>query len=156
MDSSMTENTYIDQAKQLLALNRHAILSTISAKQAGFPFGSLVPFDISPEGNIIVYVSLMAEHYKNLQSNPKASLTVTDPFSLHDPQAYARATILTCFEETPSKDTEQIRKRYENRFPGSINYEIAHNFVFLLGRPLKIRWIGGFGSISWLDGEEFN
>lgn len=138
-----------------ISLNRTAALSTISVSQAGFPFGSLAPYDVSDAGEIVIYVSLIAEHYKNLSSDSRASLFVMDPFGVRDPQSHARATVLARFEEVPNSERNTLQERYEARFPGSINYEIAHNFVFMKGKPEKVRWIGGFGEISWVSGTEF-
>jgi putative heme iron utilization protein len=138
------------EARAFLELNRLGILSTASQSHAGFPFGSIVPYDIDTEGRLVIYISLIAEHYKNLKVEPRSSMLVIDPFGVFDPQSRARATVLTTFEAVPDSEHAGVQKRYEARFPGSINYEIAHNFQFFRSEPVKIRWIGGFGDISWI------
>lgn len=143
------------RVRHYISIHRTAVMSTISVSQTGFPFGSLAPYDISEGGDLFIYVSLIAEHFKNLSADPRASLFVMDPFGIRDPQANARATVLVRFETAPDSERAALQARYESRFPGSINYEIAHNFVFLRGRVEKIRWIGGFGEISWIAGSDF-
>ncbi len=149
------KGNFARQAKDLVSSGRHGVLNTLSVSQAGFPFGSVVPYDLTADGRIIIYVSLIAEHYKNLTSDSRASLTVVERYSEHQPQAFGRATVLANFVEADSSEIEDIRRNYEKRFPGSINYEIAHNFIFLVGRVAKVRWIGGFGAIGWVGGEAF-
>lgn len=145
----------IRSAQHFIASNRFGVLSTLSQTHIGYPFGSIVPYDITKNGEIIIYISLIAEHYRNLKKDPKASLIVIDPNGLSDPQAHARATILAEF--FPVEDSERIgvQQSYEARFPNSINHEITQNFLFFRGRPKKIRWIAGFGDISWIDGDKF-
>jgi hypothetical protein len=148
--------THALSAKRLLLLQRHGALSTASASHEGYPFGSLAPYDIDEEGRIIMYVSLIAEHYRNLKRDPRASLLVTDLFVRGDALVHARATALLDFVEVPASESDDVRRRYECRFPGSIQYEIAHNFVFLRSAVKKLRWIGGFGEISWVSGDELS
>lgn len=149
------KQTYAEEAKNLITLNRDGVLSTISLSQKGYPFGSIVPYDIDKDGNLIIYISLIAEHYKNLKADSRASLIVLDSFGTKDRQAHARATILLDFSVVPEQQKEQVQFSYEKRFPQSINYEIQHNFLFMRGNPVKIRWIGGFGDITWISREDF-
>ncbi len=146
---------YAKESREFVTMQRHAALSTISLSRQGYPFGSFVPYDMTADGKPVIYVSLIAEHYKNLSADAKASLLVFDPFGLENPQAYARASVLVNFKIADAVRVEEVKASYEKRFPGSINYEIAHNFVFMLGEPYKIRWIGGFGDMTWVDGKAF-
>lgn len=142
-------------AKNFLLAQRTGLLSSLSVSQQGYPFGSLTPYDIDEQGNVYIYISLIAEHYRNLCQDKRGSLIAIDPYGLRDPQAHARATLLADFSIVPEEDKEAVQRHYEKRFPNSINYEIAHNFVFMKGTPVKVRWIGGFGAIRWIDKERF-
>ncbi|MFM1847117.1 MAG: hypothetical protein RL417_591 [Pseudomonadota bacterium] len=146
---------YAAAARTLLTTARHGVLATTSVAETGFPFGSLTPYLIDEHGRITIYISLIAEHYKNLAHDPRGSLLVADPFGADDPQAYARATVLLRFTPAPPEERETIQRSYEARFPNSINYSIAHNFLFMRGEPHRIRWIGGFGEIGWIDRQTF-
>ncbi len=143
------------QIKSFIYAQRWGVLATQSRSQQGFPFGSVVPYDVDTEGRICIYISFIAEHYKNLQEASEASLTVIDAFGTHDPQAYARACLLLRFTPVPESEKLTVQKSYEQRFPNSINYEIAHNFLFMRGVVERIRWIGGFGDIQWLGAENY-
>lgn len=141
---------FAQDARNFIALCHHGMLSTLSASQAGYPFGSIAPYDVAANGDIIVYVSLIAEHYKNLKSDPRASLVAVNYFGYDDPQSYSRATLLCKFLEVPEKERSEVQESYESRFPNSIKHEIAHNFTYLRGVPEKIRWIAGFGEMGWV------
>jgi heme iron utilization protein len=151
----MATESYAVEARDFVSFNRHATLCTISKGYKGYPFGSLVLYDVTSRGELIIYISLIAEHYKNLMVDPRASVCITDPFGTCDPQAHPRATILTRFTVVAPNERAEVQKSYEQRFPNSINYEIAHNFVFMRGAPERIRWIGGFGEIGWVEADEF-
>lgn len=144
-----------EEIKSFVTAQRWGTLSTLSAGMDGFPFGSVVPYDIDSQGTIYIYISLIAEHFKNLQKDTRASLTIIDPFGTEDPQAHARATLLLRFEEVPADRHAVVQAGYEKRFPNSINYEIAHNFRFFAGTLERLRWIGGFGDIQWVSAEAY-
>lgn len=138
--------------KNFLAAQRHATLATHSQRLSGFPFGSVVPYDFEPSGSMIIYVATIAEHYRNLMENDRACITVADSFAGDDPQAHMRVSVMGHCRIVSDTEREQVGLRYEQRFPGSIRYELAHSFRFARLTPVRIRWIGGFGAMGWLDG----
>jgi len=146
---------FANLARNFVTTGRYGLLSTISASQGGFPFGSITPYDVTETGELIIYVALISEHYKNLHADKRGSMCIFHPLSTSDPQAYARATVLAEFSVVEPEKREATNARYEARFPGAINYEITHGFVFMRGTPVKIRWIGGFGNIAWLSAEKY-
>ncbi len=144
------------KVKNFISAQSHGVLSTLSVSHQGYPFGSVVPYDIDAEGRISIFISLIAEHYKNLMVDSHASLTVQDSYFSQDAQAAARGTILLDFKIISAEEKKAVCRSYELRFPQSKKYELEHNFVFMQGAPLKIRWIGGFGDIAWVSGSEFS
>lgn len=143
------------EARNFVTANRFAALSTLSVSQSGFPFGSVAPYDVLDDGSLVIYVSLIAEHYRNLQADARASLCIFDPYGILDIQSNARATVLLRFSRVPEDQDQELLKRYAERFPEAVNYEIAHNFVLMRGMPEKVRWIGGFGRIAWISRESY-
>ena len=47
----------IFEAKQLCRNQHSGVLGTISTSMPGYPFGSVVPFVMTHEGNVIIYIS---------------------------------------------------------------------------------------------------
>jgi heme iron utilization protein len=141
------------QVKNFISLHRFGVLSSLSLSQQGFPFGSIVPYDLDQDLNLVIFVARIAEHYQNLSADGRASLTISDWFGAEDPQYYGRATLLAQFREVLEQEAAPIRQSYQTRFPGQIPQEILSSFVFMRGTTKKIRWIGGFARAAWLEGE---
>ena len=67
-------------------------LCTLAAAPAGYPYGSFVTVAFD-DGTPVFLVSTMAEHTRNLQHDPRASLLVAEEGSV-DPLANGRVTLL--------------------------------------------------------------
>ena len=76
---AVPEPSFAERARTLMHSGRIGSLSTISRKQPGFPFGSLMPYGLDSQGRPIFLISTMAMHTQNLQADPRASLFVTEP-----------------------------------------------------------------------------
>ena len=76
---SVPEPSFSERARTLVYLGRIGSLSTVSGKQPGFPFGSVMPYGLDERGRPIFLVSTMAMHTQNLKADPRASLLVTQP-----------------------------------------------------------------------------
>ena len=141
--------------RNFICANTSATLSSISLSHQAYPFGSLTPYALDHEGNPIIYISLIAEHYKNLCADPRASLCVQDPFGLYDPQAHARATLIGRFETAAQEAAAVLEEIYRKRFPHSEGFQLSHNFVFMRMQVERVRWIGGFGEIAWVSAKDY-
>ena len=61
------EPSFSERARTLIHVNRIGSLSTVSRKQPGFPFGSVMPYGLDERGRPIFLISTMAMHTQNLQ-----------------------------------------------------------------------------------------
>ena len=77
--SSSRAASFAERARTLIYSGRIGSLSTLSRKQPGFPFGSLMPYALDAQGRPIFLISTMAMHTQNLRGDPRASLFVTEP-----------------------------------------------------------------------------
>src|ERR1700674_4607038 len=91
---TVAEPSFAERARTLLYLGRIGSLSTLSRKQPGFPFGSVMPYGLDDDGHPIFLISTMAMHTQNLQANPHASLLITQPDTSGDPLGASRVTLL--------------------------------------------------------------
>ncbi len=139
------------QARELLLKDYRGVLSTQSKAMPGFPFGSVVPYCLDAHGNPLILISRIAQHTHNLNLDPKCSLLVSER-GAQDVQAVGRVTVLA--EAAKLSDPEAVdaaATRYYRYFPDSQNYHQAHDFDFWVLKPVRHRYIGGFGAIHWLD-----
>jgi hypothetical protein len=153
------------QARRLLWSQGYGVLSTASRRAEGWPFGSIVPYALDGRSRPLIYVATLAEHYKNLSHDPRTSLLVSEVqgrASDHqlgrrtsDVQAFGRITIMARAEEVPEEDRADARARYRFRVPSAQGYQDTHNFKFFRLVPDRVRYIGGFGSIHWIEGASF-
>jgi heme iron utilization protein len=125
------------------------VLSTISKRLDGFPFGSVSPFILDHAGRPVILISEIAEHTKNIEADPRVSLIV-QPYS-QDMQATGRVTLIGRAVRLPVKDG--LGPRYLRFFPQAESYFAMHDFNFYRIEPVRVRWIGGFGRIFWIDPE---
>lgn len=140
------------RARALLRRAPAGVLSTWSQAMPGFPFGSLAPFVTTHEGRPLLYVSRLAEHTRNLAADPRACLTVTEP-APGDPQAVGRASLLGEAHQAPEADHAALAARFFALFPEQREYEQLGDFGFWWLEPVRVRWIGGFGEIGWIERE---
>ena len=140
-----------DEARRFARGQHVGVLSTISRRVAGFPFGSVSPFILDHEGRPVILISTLAEHTKNISADPRVSLIV-QPYS-PDMQVAGRVTILGRAERLAEKSA--LGPRYLRFHPQAADYFAMHDFSFYRIEPARIRHIGGFGQIHWVEPEDY-
>lgn len=140
-----------DEARHFTRGQTSGVLSTISRRLDGFPFGSVSPFILDHAGRPVILISEIAEHTRNIEADPRVSIIV-QPYST-DMQVTGRVTVIGRAERLPAKDG--LGPRYLRYFPQAEGYFAMHDFNFYRIEPVKVRWIGGFGRIFWIDPEAY-
>jgi heme iron utilization protein len=141
-------------ARRLLLQQSFGVLSTISLDVPGYPFGSVTPYCVDQQCRPVLYISTIAQHTRNILADPRVSLTVIDSNNgSDDVQARGRLTYLgnVC---PVGKEEADVGYRYFRYFPSSRQYEQTHDFEFFRIEPVRIRFIGGFGRIYWLEASQ--
>ncbi len=128
------------------------MLSTISKRLAGHPFGSVVPYVLDHDAQPVILISRLAEHTKNIEGDARVSLLVNDPAG--DIQAGARLTLVGNAARADG-GLEALQARYLNYFPDAARLFALGDFALYQIRPLQLRWIGGFGDIQWISAEAY-
>ncbi|MCA8948508.1 MAG: DUF2470 domain-containing protein [Planctomycetes bacterium] len=143
--------------RALLRAVESGVLSTMSTELPGYPFGSVTPFVTTHDGHVAFYVSGIAQHTANMAADPKACLTVLQPGDggAHGAQALARCTLVGDAAPVSADRLDEVRARYETFFPASRGYAATHDFAYWWLRPVRVRYIGGFGRIAWIERDEW-
>ena len=139
-------------ARQLLRAHRYGALSTLSKKFDGHPFGSITPYLVDHDGSVLILISTLAEHTKNIQNDPRVSLITHNQEDAHI-QTQGRITVVGIASLIAER--EQAGKRYLRYFPEAQTYFAMHDFSFYRIEPLALRYIGGFGDIHWVKAEKY-
>ena len=150
----------IDQARQLLRSCELGVLSTHSKACDGFPFGSVSTFMSTHEGDIVFYISDLAQHTKNIHHKPEMCLTVfpgcsSMSNSSNDPNEGARLSLIGNAAMVSKDQKEAISERFFRLYPESKKYQKAHSFHFFKLTVTRSRYIGGFGNIHWFNDEKW-
>src|SRR6202045_908384 len=149
------EPTFSERARTLMHLSRMGSLSTLSRKQPGFPFGSVMPYGLDDGGRPIFLISTMAMHTQNLQADPRASLLVTQPDATGDPLGASRVTLIGNVSTVPEGDVAEARKLYLARYANSKHWVDFEDFSFYRLDVLDIYYVGGFGVMGWVSASDY-
>src|SRR5512144_3292397 len=79
--------------RPLLRAHRYGALCTLSKKFAGHPFGSITPYLVDHDGSLLILISALAEHTRNIQHDPRVSLITHNQEDPHI-QTQGRITVV--------------------------------------------------------------
>src|SRR3954468_23685463 len=151
------EPSHAERCRTLVAGERRGALSTLAADPAGYPFGSVVSFGLADDGDPLFFVSLMAEHTQNALRDPRASLLVAEPVPEGaDPLASGRVTLLGLLAPVADEERELARDRYLEANPAASYYIDFGDFTFLCLTVDHVRYVGGYGRMSWVDATAYH
>ena len=141
--------THGERARTLVAGQRTGVLATLT--EDGFPYGSYVTFAID-DGDPVFLVSTMAAHTKNLAHESKSSLLVHESVA-DDPLANGRVTLVgTCRE---LDDPGSAREAFLAAHPQASYYADFKDFGFWKLTVSSVRYIGGYGRMSWVEVDDW-
>lgn len=150
------EPTFAERARTLVYLGRVGSLSTMSRKQPGFPFGSVMPYGLDAHGRPVFLISTMAMHTQNLQGDARASLLVTQEDSDGDPLGTARVTLVGNVHRVPDADLAEVRRLYLERHANSKYWVDFEDFFFYRMEVVDIYYVGGFGVMGWVSASDYD
>jgi putative heme iron utilization protein len=151
-DVNIPTPTHAERARTLVARISTGTLCTLALEPEGYPYGSFVTVAFD-NGNPIFLISGLAEHTKNLERDPRASLLVAEGGST-DPLANGRVTMLGPCTRVEG-DGDSARAAFFAAHPNSTYYADFRDFGFLKLRVDSVRYIGGYGRMSWISKAEW-
>jgi len=149
------EPSHAERARTLVHLQRTGSLSTLSRKQPGWPFGSVMPYGLDDRGQPIFLISTMAMHTQNLLGDERASLLVTPADISGDPLGAARVTLMGSVTKVSKEDVAQVRELYLARHTNASYWVDFNDFGFFRMAIADIYFVGGFGSMGWVAAGDY-
>src|SRR5579862_6781997 len=149
------EPAFAERARTLLYIGRIGSLSTLSRKQPGFPFGSVMPYALDGDGRPIFLISTMAMHTQNLHADPRASLLVTQADAAGDPLGASRVTLVGNVLPLQPADVPAARNLYLQRYENSKYWVDFEDFSFYRMDVVDLYYVGGFGVMGWVSALEY-
>ena len=153
--SAVAESTFAERARTLVYLGRVGSLSTVSRKQPGFPFGSVMPYGLDDRANPVLLISTMAMHTQNVQADPRSSLLVTQPDTIGDPLGASRVTLIGNILPVPVSEVGEARRVYLARYTNSKYWVDFDDFSFYRMQVVDVYYVGGFGVMGWVTDSEY-
>jgi heme iron utilization protein len=128
-------------------------LATHARQPEGFPYPTVLPFAPDAEHRPTILISRLAEHTHNLIADPHAGFLAVDAPD-GDVLGGQRVTLLGTFATV--EPTREVVARYLRYHPDAERYLALGDFTFWSMRLTRMRYIGGFGAMGWLDGAELD
>ena len=151
-DVDIPTPTHAERARTLVAQISTGTLCTLAMEPAGYPYGSFVTVAFE-NGAPVFLISRLAEHTKNLERDPRASLLVAESGSA-DPLANGRVTMLGLC--TPVEgEGGGTRAAFLASHPNAAYYADFRDFAFWKLHVGSVRYIGGYGRMSWVSETEW-
>jgi putative heme iron utilization protein len=151
----LPEPNHAERVRTLMSLVSVGTLSTLSRKQPGFPFGSLMPFALDSAGRPVFLISSMAMHTQNLRTDSRCSLFVVQADIEGDPLGAARATLIGNAEPVPPQELASVREDYVARHENSRYWVDFADFSFFRLQPVDLYYVGGFGVMGWVEAGDY-
>jgi heme iron utilization protein len=151
---SVPEPSHAERARTLMHTSRIGSLSTLSRKQPGFPFGSLMPYGLDSLGRPLFLISTMAMHTQNLLADPRASLLVTQPDAGGDPLGASRVTLVGNVSTIAEPELAEARDLYLARYENSRYWVDFKDFAFYRLEVIDVYYVGGFGVMGWVTADD--
>lgn len=139
--------------RALFHSQRVAALGTLDAD--GKPFVSMVPFAVDTQAaTLVIHVSLLAPHTRNLLSNPAVSVMVMQPEVPGEPVHALPRVSLEGLARRPLPDSpegQSARQAYLTRFPEAEPMTHLGDFSFVQVTLGSARHVAGFGTARPVD-----
>jgi putative heme iron utilization protein len=150
------EPTHAERCRTLVDAARSATLCTLAREPAGYPYGSLVTVAVDGLGRPLFLLSNLAEHTGNLRARPETSVLLTEPLGTHDqPLALGRVTLLGRCSRVAAGEASLVRAVFLAKQPGASYYVDFEDFAFYRLEPEALRYVGGFGRMSWVSPDDY-
>lgn len=142
--------THAEYARSLAATYVRGTLSTLN--DDGYPFGSVVLYVLDDRGRPVMLLSELAEHTKNIRRDGRASVLVSSTvIPGDDPMALPRVTIVGSLLPVADDELPTLRARFLEEHPSAESYVEFGDFGWWHLVPTGVRFVGGYGRMSWVD-----
>lgn len=153
-DPEVAKSSHAEMARTLADKMPTGTLCTLAVDPAGYPYGSFVTYVIH-EGDPVFLISALAEHTKNLLQNTQASLLIAEATGEGNPLALARVTLLGDCNRIAESDRDSVKESFLAKHPTAEFYVDFKDFSFWKLKVSSLRYIGGFGRMSWVQSEQW-
>ena len=140
--------------RELASRTHFGSLATLAREPVGFPFATLVALSVDGRGRPLLCLSALAEHTKNLDADGRSSVLFCD-INASDPISSARMTVMGVCARVPRAEVDSARETFLAVHPAAASYASLADFAMWRLEVSGVRWIGGFGRMTWVTGADY-
>lgn len=149
---SAASPTHAERARTLARAARFGSLATMARDPEGFPYASLVALTTDARGRALLLLSRLAEHTQNLLARPEASvLLLESPIQGDKLLERGRVTLIGACQPVPPEEAPECRALFLAAHPDAATYADFSDFTHYRIEPRSLRYVGGFGRMSWVE-----
>ncbi|ORI20643.1 HugZ family protein [Rhodococcus sp. 1168] len=141
-----------EEARTVAASTNTGTLASLTVE--GDPWASYVTYGLLG-GSPVLCVSNIAEHGRNLDHDPRASLSVVSPASVTDPLATSRITLAGVVQRPSGDEMAAARHAHLSAVSAAKYYIDYSDFSVWILRVDRVRWVGGYGRMDSALGEDY-
>jgi heme iron utilization protein len=136
-----------DQARGLKVLLQGQDIAALGTLHRGEPFVSMVPYALLADGRLVIHVSQLATHTRDMQEHAGVSVMVLgtrapEALPQEQPRASLQGAAQACAQD--AADYPAARQAYLARFPHSQEMFGFGDFSLFLVTPRAVRFVAGF------------
>lgn len=151
MDKSYVESGLIlTEARALLRNTAIGCLATLQ-NEGGSPYASLITIATAADGAPLFLISALAWHTRNLQTDSRASILISEAAASGDPLDAGRVSLIGIAEKI---EAPAASRRFLARHPSASRYAGFSDFSFWRLQVETAHYVGGFGRIATVAGKE--
>jgi putative heme iron utilization protein len=135
------------EARRLIRGAASAVLAT---QAQGQPFAGLVTPAAAPGLTILLWLSDLSEHTRQLRAEPRCALLFQGAAEGANPQTAPRVTVTGLAEPVPAPEVPPLKARWLARHPYAAAYADFADFALWRVRPVAALLVGGFARATRL------
>ena len=140
--------------RQARSLLRGARSATLATQQDGQPFASLVTPAAAPDLSLLLWLSGLSEHTRQLSRAPRCALLFQGPAPEANPQTAPRVTVTGLAERVEGDQKAALKARWLALHPYAALYAGFADFDLWQMRPAAALLVGGFAAATRLRAAE--
>lgn len=134
-------------------LLRAAVSATLATQSDGQPFASLVTHAVAPDGALLMWLSTLSQHTRQLLRDPRCALMAQGGAAEANPQTAPRVTVTGAAERI---EDAALKARWLGRHPYAALYAGFGDFALWRVAPQGGLLVGGFAAAHKLRAEDLS
>jgi heme iron utilization protein len=135
-------------------LVRGAASATLATQAAGQPFASLVTPATTGDLSVLLLLSSLSEHTRQLRAEPRCALLFQGRAAEANPQTVPRVTLTGLAAPVPETEVPALKARFLAKHPYAALYADFGDFALWRISPAAAQLVGGFARALRLRGAE--